>query len=98
MYKNIKIPANVPAKNEDKKIFCWTIPEDGIYYINIIILTYYSIFAHFKKIASCNSMTRYPQIGEEPSFFGVLENLLILDRDAPALRPSYPLPASYVRG
>ena len=48
------------------------------------------MFAHFKKIASCNSMTRYPQIKEEPFSFGVLENWLMLGRDAPALRPLHP--------
>lgn len=48
------------------------------------------MFAHFKKIVSCNSMTRYPQIKEEPFSFGVLENWLMLGRDAPALRPSHP--------
>ena len=47
------------------------------------------MFAHFKKIVSCNSMTRYPQIKEEPFSFGVLENWLMLGRDAPALRPSH---------
>lgn len=49
------------------------------------------MFAHFKKIVSCNSMTRYPQIKEEPFSFGVLENWLMLGRDAPgSFGPSHP--------